>query len=102
MQIKIETENKHMIDSQQVFTLAPQVLFTSFGQGGIIFDLGTRESRHLNPTAANVIGLLNGRRNVRAIIDMLSMENDVKVQVLKEDVARFLIDVTKRGWINEA
>jgi len=33
---------------------------------------------------------------------MLSMENDVKVQVLKEDVARFLIDVTKRGWINEA
>jgi hypothetical protein len=84
-----------------VYTLAPQILFASFGQGGVIFNLETRESHQLNAAGASVIGLLDGRRSVGAIIDILSRENGVQQDVIKADVADYIEDIINRGWIDD-
>ncbi len=89
-----------MID-QQAYVLSPQILFAAFQDGGVMFNLDTRESHCLNPTAANVVALLDGRHSVSAIIDSLAVENGVKNAAVKTDVVSFLKDIINRGWIND-
>jgi len=90
-----------MTTNRQVYTLSPQVLFASFEAGGVIFNLETRESNCLNLIAADVIALLDGHRDVSAIIDTLSVENGIDPQLVRKDVESFLMDIINRGWIDE-
>ncbi|MCP3951971.1 MAG: PqqD family protein [Desulfobacterales bacterium] len=100
MQTTGNTNKRFILDGQQVYTLSAHILFATFGQGGVIFNLDTRESLRLNPTAASVIKLLNGHRSISAITDILSQKSDVKMDRLKTDVAYFIEDIINRGWIN--
>jgi hypothetical protein len=101
MQTIGKTEKRCLVEGSRVYTLAPQILFASFGRGGVIFNLDTRESHCLNPTGASVIGLFDGRRNVSAIIDILAQESGVQPDAINIDVARFLVDIMNRGWIDD-
>jgi len=88
------------MDGRQIYTLGAQIRFASFGLGGVIFNLDTRESHRLNPTGASVVGLLDGHRSVNAIIYSLTSENSVNAGVVNSDVECFLNDIINRGWID--
>jgi len=95
-----ESTQKGTVAPGSLWKLAEPMLFASFGQGGIVFNLDTREVHRLNPTGASVLGLLDGRRDVGAIIEALSRENEAPRETVAADVERFLEDIMKRGWIN--
>jgi len=88
------------MSGRQVYCLSPRVLFASFGDGGVIFSLETREAHCLNPTAANAIDMLDGNRSVTDIIAALSAENEINPQIVKSDVESFLKDIKNRGWLD--
>jgi hypothetical protein len=90
-----------MTTGQPVYTLSGQILFALFEDGGVIFNLETRESNRLNPTAAQVVALIDGHRDVNAIIAALAAENGGDIQVIRKDVESFLKAIANRGWIDE-
>ncbi len=100
MKKPVESDTRLLDDGRNAFALAAHILFASFGEGGVVFNLDTRESHRLNPTAARVVGLLTGRRTVGNIIDLLSRENRMNADEVKTDVEKFLKDILDRGWID--
>ncbi len=100
MKKTVESKTLPLSCGPEVFTLAAHILFAAFGEGGVVFNLDTRESHRLNPTAASVVGMLSGSHTVEKIIDTLSKENRVTAVAVENDVASFLKDIINRGWID--
>jgi hypothetical protein len=86
---------------QKVYTLSPQIRFAAFHDGGVIFNLDTRESHCLNPTATKVVAQFDGQRSIGTIIDTLAMETNITKAAIKTDVDSFLEDIMSRGWIDD-
>lgn len=96
-----ETQSGGQFDNHRGFTLAAHILFASFGSGAVLFNLDSRESHRLNLTGASVIGLLDGRHDISAIINSLARENGVQQDLIKADVVSFIEDLINRGWIDD-
>jgi len=98
--MKKTTEKNAPLQNRERPILATHILFASFGDGGVIFNIKTRESNHLNASAASIISLLQNSRTVKEIAAVLSKGNRVRECEIKTDVKDFLEDLTCRGWID--
>lgn len=83
----------------RVFCLKDTVLLAVFEDGGVIFDLESRFCHEINPSGAQILHLLDGRRNIDAVVEILVGMLSESKEMLRKDVAVFLNDLIKRGWV---
>lgn len=93
-------ETELSVDKNGPMVLAGHVLYASFGQGAVVFELDTRQSHRLNHTAANVMDLVLHGQTVDTIVEHLAVENPAGAKQTGTDVKRFIVDIIKRGWID--
>ena len=98
--MKKTTEKNAPLQNSEGPVLAAHILFASFGNGGVVFNVKTRESNHLNASAASIISLLQNSHTVKEIAAVLSKANRIREGEIKTDVKDFLEDLTHRGWID--
>ena len=99
MQKPLKKQKQPPGTAPEAFELAAHILFATFGKGGVVFNLHTRESLRLNPTGASVVELLDGRHSTGDIIQRLSEENRMTAGDIKSDIEHFLKDIKNRGWV---
>jgi hypothetical protein len=83
----------------RVFCLKDTVLLAVFEDGGVIFELESRVCHEINRSGAQILHLLDGRRNIDEVIEILVGILSESEEMLRKDVAVFLNDLIKRGWV---
>lgn len=83
----------------RVFGLKDTVLLAVFEDGGVIFEVESRICHEINRSGAQILHLLDGRRNIDEVVEILAgMLSESKAR-LRKDVAVFLNELIKRGWV---
>jgi hypothetical protein len=83
----------------RVFCLKDSVLLAVFEDGGVLFELESRVCHEINRSGAQILHLLDGRRNIDAVVEILVGMLSESKEMLRKDVAVFLNDLIKRGWV---
>jgi hypothetical protein len=83
----------------RVFCLKDTVLLAVFDDGGVIFELESRVCHEINRSGAQILQLLDGRKNIDDVVEILARTVSVSKERLRKDVAVFLNDLIKRGWV---
>ena len=83
----------------RVFGLKGSVLLAVFEDGGVIFELESRVCHEINRSGAQILHLLDGKRNIDEVIEILAGILSESKAVLRKDVTVFLNDLVKRGWV---
>ena len=83
----------------QIFCLKDPILLAVFEEGGVVFDLDSRACHELNTTGAQILNLLNGRRNIREVMQTFAKNNRQSIKVVEKDFDTFLGDLIERGWV---
>jgi hypothetical protein len=90
----------HNITPHDIFTLAAEVKYASFGDEGIAFDLSTRDVFELNQTALRIMGLLDGANTVETVTQRLGEETQKRPEEIHGDVVRFIGGLLERNWVH--
>lgn len=88
------------IFEDNVFCLKDHILFAAFEEGGVVFNVKDRMSYLLNRTAAGMIDLLDGKRNIRDIIYKLAQLYEKPEECVRDDAKIFFKNLLERGWIH--
>jgi hypothetical protein len=83
----------------RVFYLRDTVLLAVFEDGGVIFELESRVCHEINRSGAQILRLLDGRRNINEVVEILVGILSESEEMLRKDMALFLNDLIKRGWV---
>ena len=84
---------------EHVFRLRDEILCSFFEEGCVVFHLKDRVSHEINRTGASIVGLLDGKRDVGGLIQMIAQEYGRQEEAIREDVTDFLENLMKRGWV---
>jgi coenzyme PQQ biosynthesis protein PqqD len=76
-----------------------QIIYKDLADGPALIDPYRRALIKLNPTAQAIWQLLDGKRPVAAIVEILGSEFEVDAKSLEKDVADFLKDLSRREII---
>jgi hypothetical protein len=85
--------------ANQIFCLRESILLAVFKEGGVVFDLESRVCHAINHSGAQILNLLDGRKNMSDITGALAESVQESIDVIQADVAKFLEDLIKRGWV---
>jgi hypothetical protein len=85
--------------ANQIFCLRESILLAVFNEGGVVFDLESRVCHEINHSGAQVLTLLDGRKNINDIADAVAESSQESTDMIRGDVAKFLEDLTERGWV---
>ena len=84
----------------QIFCLKDSILSAIFDDGGVVFELDSRDCHELNQTGAKILSLLDRRRSIEEVVLVLAEMLNESKEIIKRDTEEFLKDVVKRGWVN--
>jgi hypothetical protein len=84
---------------EHIFRLRDDILCAFFEEGGVIFHLEDRASHEINRTGASIVALLDGKRGVGSLIQMIAQEYGQQEEAVRKDVTDFLKNLMKRGWV---
>lgn len=87
------------ISPNQIYCLKKHVLWAIFEEDGIVFNTKNRVSYYLNPTGAGIINLLDGKRDVKELIETFSKNFEQPAVSLTKDITIFLENLIERDWI---
>ncbi|UCH23588.1 MAG: PqqD family protein [Deltaproteobacteria bacterium] len=93
----IETALEKM--ENRAFCLKDSVLLAVFEDGGVIFELKSRFCHEINRSGAQILHLLDGRKNIDEDVEILAGMLSESKEILRKDVAVFLNDLIRRGWV---
>jgi hypothetical protein len=65
----------------------------------VIFELESRVCHEINRSGAQILRLLDGRRNINEVVEILVGILSESEEMLRKDMALFLNDLIKRGWV---
>ncbi len=68
-------------------------------EGGLVVDPGAHDVKVLNPVGSAIYGLLDGTRDLDAIVRAVVAEFDVDEATARKDVEDFLADLRERGML---
>ncbi len=83
-----------------IISLKENILDAAFEDGGVLFDLHDRVSMAVNRTGMGILGLLDGKRDVRQVAGNLAVIYQKQEDEVKHDVVAFLSNLLEKGWIN--
>jgi pyrroloquinoline quinone biosynthesis protein D len=73
-----------------------------FGPDFLVLDAEGRTLRGLNPTAARIWALCDGRRSVQAVAEAVAREFSTDVGPVLADTLRFLEELRRKGLLEDA
>ena len=85
----------------RVYRLKDSFRFSTFEDGGVVFDLESRACHEINRSAAQIISHLNGEKSLRGLIDEVSSEYASPPEVIEKDLIDFVENLFKKGWLDE-
>jgi hypothetical protein len=88
-----------MIDAQRCFCKNDQLVCRQTPQGAWVFDPYRRRAINLNPVAAGIWQLIDGRRRVADIIEALAQAYDADPSTLRRDAYRLFQELLRREMI---
>lgn len=88
------------IFEDNVFCLKDHILFAIFEEGGVIFNVKDRMSYLLNQSAAGMIDLLDGKKNIKEVIYKLAKSYRKPEECMRDDVVNFFKNLLERDWIH--
>ena len=83
----------------QIFRLDDTILLAEFKDGGVAFNKDNRACHELNRTGVQILSLLDGRRSIADVVELLAAKLDESKETIKKDTEEFLIDIIGRGWV---
>ena len=83
----------------QIFRLKNTILLAEFKDGGVAFNKDSRACHELNHAGVQILNLLDGRRSIKDVVELLAEMLDESKETIREDTEVFLRDVIGRGWI---
>jgi hypothetical protein len=83
----------------QIFGLKDHIILAVFEDGGVALDLNDRFSYVLNWTGAGILQLLDGRRNLDALIRTFASLYQKSEYHVEKEITDFLIGLVERDWV---
>jgi hypothetical protein len=83
----------------RVFCLNDHILFAIFEEGGVVFNVKDRMSYLLNQTAAGMINLLDGKKNIKEVIYNLAQFYEKPEELVRDDAENFFKNLIERDWV---
>jgi hypothetical protein len=83
-----------------IFCLKEHLLFAIFEDGGVVFNVRDRMSYLLNQTAAGMINMLDGKKNIKEVICKIAQFYGKPEELVRNDVKIFFKNLMERGWIH--
>lgn len=83
----------------QIFGLKDHIVLAVFEDGGVALNLDDRISHELNWTGTRILQLLDGRRDLNALIKTFTALCQRPEYHVEKDIADFLIGLIERGWL---
>jgi len=87
------------VQKGHICSLKEHIIYASFDEGGVLFNLEDRVTHELNLTGAGVLDLLDGRRDLQDLVRAYSLKCGQSEDVIKNDIIDFLQDLMERGWV---
>lgn len=80
-----------MIDPEAVLALRKDVRFRRVADEGVVLVQEDGRVLGVNDSGARVLELMDGRRTLREIVDVLGREVDAEREAIEADVAAFVV-----------
>lgn len=87
------------LDSR-VYNFNAAVLLAVFEDGGVVFDSRSRRCHEINETGAQILKLLDGRRNIKEVVQEVSARFGEPEERVRKDFDLFLGELIEKGWID--
>ena len=87
------------IQPEDIFNLKEHIIYASFEEGGVVFNLEDRVTHELNRTGISILDLLDGKRDLLELIKTFSIKFGQPEDEIKDDIFSFLQNLTERGWV---
>jgi len=87
------------VQKGNICSLKEHIIYASFDEGGVVFNLEDRVTHELNRTGALVLDLLDGKRDLRDLVRAFSLKCGQSEDVIKNDIIDFLQNLMERGWV---
>ena len=88
------------IMDNHIFCLNDEILLAEFTDGGVAFNTHSRVCHELNRTGIRILSLLDGRRSVADVVELLAAKLDETKETITNDTENFLKDAIGRGWVH--
>jgi hypothetical protein len=86
-------------DSNAIFAPAPDVRYRRVGDEGVVLRQRDAEIMVLNETGVRVLSLLDGRRPLAEVVEIMAAEYDAEPGCIEADVMRYVGEMTDAGAI---
>jgi len=80
-----------------LYKLSKDAILETFDDGGLVLILPERRLVELNPSAVEIIQLLDGHRTLDQVAAEISSKFDISMEQASQDVNDLCIDLSKSG-----
>jgi len=88
------------IRDHHVYYFNDAVLLAVFEDGGVVFDSRSRRCHEINESGAQILSLLDGRRNIKDVIHEVSARFEEPEDRVRKDLDLFLEELIRKGWLD--
>jgi hypothetical protein len=92
----IESKNR----DHQVYYFKDAILLAVFEEGGVVFDSRSRRCHEVNDSGAQILNLLDGRRNIREVVHEVSARFGEPEDRVRKDLDIYLDELIRKGWLD--
>lgn len=92
----IESKNR----DHHVYYFNDAVLLAVFEEGGVVFDSQSRRCHEINESGAQILNLLDGRRNIKDVVHEVSARFGEPEDRVRKDLDLFLEELIRKGWLD--
>jgi hypothetical protein len=92
----IESKNR----AHHIYYFKDAILLALFEDGGVVFDSRSRRCHEINESGAQILKLLDGRRNIQEVVHEVSANFGEPEDRVRKDLDLFLEELIRKGWLD--
>ena len=92
----IESKNR----DHYVYYFKEAILLAVFEEGGVVFDSRSRRCHEVNDSGAQILNLLDGRRNIKDVVHEVSARFGEPEDRVRKDLDIYLDELIRKGWLD--
>ena len=86
-----------MDSTKNIYQLSPKVVLETFDNGGLVLIIQNRELVELNPSAVDVINLLDGKNTLEQVATLFAQQYEIPSENAWLDVLELTTDLYNSG-----
>jgi hypothetical protein len=88
------------LSDDAVLSIRNHILVAAFEEGGVVFDVNSRQSHMINGTGADILGLMDGQMTFKTLVNELNTQYEKDEAEIRDDMEHFIADLIQRDWID--